>query len=211
LSPLNTDVNEVNAEVLRRLPGDHIDYLSIDTVECEEEFQRDLYPIEFLNTISVSGLPPHRLRLKVGASVLLMRNLDAERGLCNGTRWLIKRLAQHCIDATIMNGTFKGQSTLIPRISLISKETGLPFQIRRKQFPVQMAFAMTINKAQGQSIPKLAIYLPQPVFSHGQLYVAISRATSKSGVRFLIRGGEQPDGAEGAVFTRNIVYRELIQ
>jgi ATP-dependent DNA helicase PIF1 len=187
---------------MRRLPGDHQDYLSIDTVEGEEEFQRDMYPVEFLNTIAVSGLLPHRLRFKVGVPVLLMRNLAPESGLCIGTRLLITRLATHCIHATIMNGTFKGQATLILRIS--SREIGLPFQIKRKQFPVQVAFAMTIKKAQGQSVTKLAVYLPQPVFSHDQFFVALSRATSRANVRLLIRTPEKPEGLSGSSFTRNL-------
>ena len=90
LTPLNTDMQEINDEVLRRLPSDMREYLSLDSVECDDVVQRDLYPVEFLNTISVSGLPTHRLRLKEGASILLMRNLDPQKGLCNGTRLLIR-------------------------------------------------------------------------------------------------------------------------
>ena len=48
--------------------------------------------------------------------------------------------------------------------------------MKRRQFPIRLCFAMTINKAKGQSINNLGVYLPQPVFSHGQFYVALSRA-----------------------------------
>jgi ATP-dependent DNA helicase PIF1 len=60
-----------------------------------------------------------------------------------------------------------------------------PFQFKRKQFPIRLSFAMTVNKSQGQTIPNVGVYLPAPVFSHGQLYVAISRATARMNIKIL--------------------------
>jgi ATP-dependent exoDNAse (exonuclease V) alpha subunit len=60
-----------------------------------------------------------------------------------------------------------------------------PFQFKQKQFPIWLSFAMTVNKAQGKTIPNIGVYLPEPVFSHGQLYVALSRATARSNIRIL--------------------------
>ena len=62
----------------------------------------------------------------------------------------------------------------------------MPFVVKRKQFPVRLCFAMTINKAQGQTIEKLGLYLPTPVFTHGQLYVAVSRVKKKEDLKILI-------------------------
>ena len=73
-----------------------------------------------------------------------------------------------------MNGSHIGQVCHIPRIDLISQEGTLPIILKRRQFPVMLAFAMTINKSQGQSMLYLGIFLPDPVFGHGQLYVALS-------------------------------------
>jgi ATP-dependent DNA helicase PIF1 len=56
-----------------------------------------------------------------------------------------------------------------------SDDISLPFKFKRKQFPIRLSFAMTINKAHGQTIPHVGIYLPEPVFSHGQLYIALLR------------------------------------
>jgi ATP-dependent DNA helicase PIF1 len=67
-----------------------------------------------------------------------------------------------------------------------SDDEMFPFQFKRKQFPVRLSFAMTVNKAQGQTIPNVGVYLPEPVFSHGQLYVALSRATARANIRILI-------------------------
>ena len=61
----------------------------------------------------------------------------------------------------------------------------VPFQFKRKQFPIRLRFAMTVNKSQGQTIPNVGVYLPDPVFSHGQLYVAMSRATARKNIRIL--------------------------
>uniref|UniRef100_A0A8I6WTA3 ATP-dependent DNA helicase n=1 Tax=Hordeum vulgare subsp. vulgare TaxID=112509 RepID=A0A8I6WTA3_HORVV len=60
-----------------------------------------------------------------------------------------------------------------------------PFSFKRKLFPVRLSFAMTIKKSQGQTIPNVGVYLPKPVFSHGQLYVALSRATVTANIKVL--------------------------
>lgn len=124
--------------------------------------------MEFLNTITVSEIPPRKL--KVGAPIMLLRNINSDQGLCNGTRLQVRQLLRNCIIAEILTGAFSWQRVAIPRIPLVTREYVLPFQLRRRQFPVQVSFAMTINKAQGQSVHQLGVFLPQAVFSHGQLY-----------------------------------------
>ena len=72
----------------------------------------------------------------------------------------------------------------MPRIPLCPSDDDMfPCSFKRKQFPVRLSFAMTINKSQGQTIPNVGVYLPEPVFSHGQLYVALSRATATSNIK----------------------------
>ncbi len=89
----------------------------------------------------------------------------------------------------------------------------MPFTLRRWQFPLRLAFVMTINKAQGQTLQTMGVYLPKPVFCHGQLYVAFSRCDSRRGVWVLVRGGNKAvlNGAPVGVYTSNVVYREVLQ
>jgi hypothetical protein len=83
-------------------------------------------------------------------------------------------------------GQHVGKRVFLPRIPLCpSDDEMFPFQFKRKQFPIRLGFAMMINKAQGQTIPNVGIFLPDAVFSHGQLYVALSRATAKQHVNVL--------------------------
>jgi ATP-dependent DNA helicase PIF1 len=94
---------------------------------------------------------------------------------------------------------------LIPRLSLQPSDIKIPFKFKRRQFPISVSFAMTINKSQGQSLKNVGIYLPSPVFLHGQLYVAISRVTSKQGLKILIVDGD----GESTDTTSNVVYHEV--
>jgi ATP-dependent DNA helicase PIF1 len=103
------------------------------------------------------------------------------------------------MQATILTVCAKGKDVFIPRIPLIP--TDLPFNFKRIQFPVRLAFAMSFNKAQGQSLKIAGIHLKNPCFSHGQLYVACSRVGHTTNLYILASEGK----------TRNIVYPTTLQ
>lgn len=207
LAPKNADVQLINSTMMNIYPGEEVEYLSADGIdETQGNNQENIYPTEFLNSLNVSGLPPHKLSLKIGAPIILLRNINPSEGLCNGTRLVCCSFAQHVIEVQVITGKHAGLRTFLPRITLTPSNMTFPFVLRRRQFPVQPAFAMTINKAQGQTLNNVGIYLPTPVFSHGQLYVACSRTTAKQNLKILAIGQHADAG-----YTQNIVYPEVLQ
>ncbi|XP_049826254.1 uncharacterized protein LOC126266393 [Aethina tumida] len=170
LAAKNIDVNELNFKIQELITGESRIYKSVDSATNQDDVVN--YPPEFLNSLDLPGLPPHNLQLKVGSVIIMLRNIN-QPCLCNGTRLAIKKLLNNVIEATILKGKYKGEDVLIPSIPMIP--TVVPFEFKRLQFPVRLAFAMTINKSQGQSLSVCGINLENPCFSHGQLYVACSR------------------------------------
>ena len=142
ISPSNMEVAEVNGAVLQRLPGDEVLLKSIDTTE---EGGAD-YPPEFLNTCELSGIPPHSLALKPGCLVILLRNIDQRAGHCNGTKYVVVNIKPHVLELRSVDTYNRGATILLPRIISISKTKTLPFTLRRKQFPVKLAYGITANK-----------------------------------------------------------------
>jgi len=92
-------------------------------------------------------------------------------------------------------------------MNLTLSETGFSFKFQRRQFPISLCFAMTINKSQGQTLKKVGLYLPRPVFTHGQLYVALSKVKSKKGLKILILD----DNGNTTNLTTNVIYREIFE
>lgn len=206
LSTKNENVDEINDQLIDRFIGEQRVYYSFDEAEDDKN---NFYPMEFLNSLNVSGLPPHYLRLKIGCPIILLRNIDPSNGLCNGTRLICKGFQMNVIDAEIAVGHHAGKRVFLPRIPLCpSADDMFPFKLKRKQFPIRLSFAMTINKAQGQTIPNVGVYLPESVFSHGQLYVALSRGISRENTKVLVKPVKEFTN-EG-VYTSNVVYREVL-
>ena len=162
-------------------------------------------PPEFLRSITSPSLPPGELNIKIGCPLILLRNLSPKQGLCNGSRMIVVGLSQWVLYVRLIGGDHDGELAFIPRISLIPTSTpNFTFKFKRRQFPVRIAFAVTINKAQGQSVSYVGVDLRTPVFAHGQLYVALSRVTAKQNIKILL----PHDNTNSK--TKNIVYQEAL-
>jgi len=207
LTPLNVDVDKVNKLILEKCPGSSSkSYLSADYVSEDDDEAE--YSIEYLNSLNPSGLPPHELFLKVGAPIMLLRNIKGHTGACNGAKLIINKMLKFSLVTEFATGDFKGEQLIVPRIPLCPSDTDFPFSMTRRQFPVRLAFAMTINKSQGQTLSRVGVYLPQSVFSHGQLYVALSRVGAPSDLKvLLIDNGPGNETSDDGSFTSNVVYK----
>jgi hypothetical protein len=167
----------------------------------------NMLPPELLYGLNPPGMLPHCLHLKVGSIYMLLRNMNIKLGLCNGARFvLLKNL--NCSNPFVLKCQLIPQTQtdeptvfFLPRINCTATEQ-YPFQFQHKQFPILPAFAMTINKSQGGTFDKAGIDLSTHVFSHGQLYVALSRVRSFASLRILL--------PEETTSTMNHVYVEIL-
>jgi ATP-dependent exoDNAse (exonuclease V) alpha subunit len=204
LSARNEEVDELNQKMLDPFAGEEIVFHSADTALTEEGLDNNFeYPTEFLNTVKASGLPLAKLCLKIGCPIMVLRNLDPSRGLCNGSRGILTRIQPHILEIRLLGGDYHGKCTFIPRTTITPTAAQVGLAMKRRQFPIRLAFAMTINKSQGQSVAYVGLDLRTDVFAHGQLYVALSRCTSSQRIKALLRRAETRTAS-------NIVYPEVL-
>ena len=155
LASRNDDVDAINANILRQFPGEVQTFHSSDSIKNNNgEGGRAvlMYPVEYLNTINCSGLPLHKLDVKKGCPVMVLRNLNPEKGVCNGSRGVFTRYRNRVLEIRLITGQYAGDTVFIPRMGITPAETQIPFEFCWRQFPVRLCFTMTINKLQGPEV-----------------------------------------------------------
>ena len=208
LTPTNANVDLINHTMVEMAPGPEIILLSADQVDNEQDARS--FSVEYCNTLNPTGLPAHRIVLKSGVPLMMLQNIDPSSGLVNGTRMTFLSVSgnSRVMYCSMYDENAQTQVTVaIPRISLRPSEKEYPFEWSRRQFPVRVAFATTINKAQGDSLKRIGVWLKQPVFGHGQFYVAPSRVGAQDRCTFAIN----PISGEPYNKTRNVVYKEVLE
>lgn len=209
LAPTNDQVDEYNNEILSRIEGVQRTYRCFDTLKEDDT------PIDGISAQAVladvahsppPGLPAHALSLKVHGVYRLMCNYAPARGLVKNTRVVVRAVGKRVVTVRILRG-LAGVSVVEPEDILISRiafSTPLPsgHTLVRRQFPLAPAYATTFNSCQGLTLDTVGVDLTRPVFSHGQLYTALSRIRHRSHARVRLRPGHS--------MTRNVTYREIL-
>eukprot|EP00918_Siedleckia_nematoides_P046973 GHVU01102940.1.p1 GENE.GHVU01102940.1~~GHVU01102940.1.p1 ORF type:complete len:588 (-),score=31.88 GHVU01102940.1:263-2026(-) len=204
MTPLHESRKQLNEMMCDMIP--EVETISYSTCQVSADWTVMHYTVspEYLASLEPPNFPPHELRLKRGMVVMLLRNLDAPNGLCNGTRLIVVEVKRHpwLLVARFLNDP--ARTVYIPRIALNVDADAFGFEWSRRQFPVMPGYAVTINKAQGQTVEHAGVYLSTEVFGHGFLYVAATRCRNPDRIRFFVQDHERG-------MTVNIVIREVLE
>ena len=207
LTPRNVQVHEINSTILEATQlQEKVTYISADSVTDREY---DYIQPEVLHSMSPPRFPLYKLELKNGAPLILLCNLDSIHGLFNGTRLRLIRSTSRILECCVLKESDDGDVVLIPRIALDSGLEDFPVPFCCLQFPVHLAYAMTINKSQGQPVRNIGIDLHSPVFSHGQLYVALSHCTHPRRIKVLFKERQKDTKASNIVWTEVFVHLNI--
>lgn len=169
---LNTaDVDDLNEKCVELLCSTKQIYESFNCFRKIDPDERTrFYSFEHTMANLPSYFQPNILVLGVNCPIMLTHPY---KGIPKGTRLIVKSLKKRSILAEIATGERKGKVLRIYKKRVVKPFPNLEFV--RYQFPVTLAFSMTINKAQAVEFNRLGLYLPCAAFAHGQMYAAFSR------------------------------------
>ena len=173
LSPKNSKVDDVNNKNLKLINSPQFEF----NAEIKGNFKENEYPVE------------KNLRLKVGAQIMLVKNdNNTPQRWVNGTIAIISKLEKYKISINIDENIYQVSKEKWDKFEY--KVTGkkiIPSVVATyTQYPIKLAWAATIHKCQGQTFKNVCIDMDEGAFTHGQTYVALSRATEINGI-FLIK------------------------
>jgi hypothetical protein len=207
LAPTNQQVDHYNDVILQRVHGTQHVYLAADTLK-EANSAGLISPdsaLDYAARQTPPGLPSHTLTVKVNGVYRLLRNFSLDRGLVKNVRVVVVDVDTRIVTVRLLHPgdltDSEGEDILIPRISFLYQ---LPsgHTLLRRQFPLAPAYATTFNSCQGLTLDVVGVDLTRPVFSHGQLYTALSRIRHHSHAKVCLRLGETT--------TLNVTYQEIL-
>ena len=216
LTPLNESCFRLNDLILDMVPGETVSYMSADQlldIDYNSPHEDKFVTEETLNKETPTGMPRHHLRLKVNAVIMLIMNIDPLQGLSNGTRLLVLDLKEHVIVAEILGGNYAGKKVFLTRVDIDNSKSvsGCAYKFSRRQFPVRLAYAITITKSQGQTFDRVGLFFEDACFGHGQLYVGSSRTRNFNSIRVQVKPNRhQGPYKNGFTYTQNVVYLDLL-
>jgi hypothetical protein len=175
------DADVINDHCIQTIGGCDREAHASDTfIDCR---QPDMYPREIVAGMRMPGVPPSCLKLKLGARYMIIKNML--KTVFNGVRCqLVAFAGSRCVFIRLISGPGSGTTMLLPAcvFTISPDQSGLPFSIRRRQLPMIIAYAVTVHKAQGQTLSKVGLYITSDFFAHGQLYTALSRTRGWSNI-----------------------------
>ena len=214
LAATNAQVDGWNQRVqdLNTNPIHHLySYDQFDEVDDPKGYLREMITTDVLNRFSDAQAPGHDLALKVDDICILMRKVEKSR-LANNTRCQILHISPHLIRIKSLDNDNPIYAN-IPRFRFkVKLPYGKSYSMMRTQFPLRLAYAMTMNRSQGQEFKKVLVDLSVHAFSHGHLYVAISRIRNASDIAIYTSDERSSAYADqGVLFTTNVVYEEILE
>jgi hypothetical protein len=166
---------EINRRCFAKLSGEVIEKPAADQyVDCND---RDAFPPDYVQSLAMNGAPPWMLQFRSAAKYMCIRNLDPARGIINGTMLKLLSVGRNMIQVQVLSGKSAGSCDILTRcvFTITPEASGLPFTILRSQFPIIPAYCLSVHKAQGQTLDTVGVVFESDPFTHGQLYVALSR------------------------------------
>jgi hypothetical protein len=201
----NKIVQEINPSPLQSLYSKD----SFTDVDDPNGNLQQMLTTSVLNEMNHTTVPPHLLELKVNDICLVTRNLSKTYGLANNTRVRILEISDRKTVIRVQTLDNEPKSATIPRIRFKFRlPFGRSFQLTRIQFPLRLAYCMTYNKSQGQTLQKVLLDVSIPPFAHGHLYVALSRVTNYSMIKIICK---EDQIYETAPMLWNTVYADLLR
>ena len=201
---INRVVDALNGKILTMLHGEEFSLLSATRLCSDDTRMQNLMSTEFLNSLRSPGVPEHELKLKLNYLCMVTRNILVQDRLMNNTKVIVREIGRHLVTVkTLMEHRQFALPRIIFRFTL--PRSGL--MIERRQFPLRLCYAITVNKSQGLTLDRVCLDLREHPFAHGQLYVRASRVRNRSNILVLTLDDHLH---HTCALTKNIVYQDLL-